>query len=238
MSSVDQFTKQMNEFCSRLLSIHDQKLQELKVDSGKSPFKLDDDMAPLIDSTYNIEKHYLCTQIRELRSRISLKSIKNNKVVVESGATEDKIKSMGATTSVLFQELLKQVKKNSVFRVNKMYKSDSIENLKINQNINEPNNSFIIKEMIKTCETSAERLTGFVYLVSALVELDKHYTQNVADCLVFINEKSSEVKKSLEDKVNTLMTLEKGMTSKILSKDRKTIDQRDTFLMSLYELSQ
>lgn len=71
-------------------------------------------------------------------------------------------------------------------------------------------------------------------MVSALVELDKHYTQNVADSLVFINEKCCSVKKSLEDKVNTLMTLEKGMVSKILSPDRKTVDERDTLLNNIH----
>lgn len=75
-------------------------------------------------------------------------------------------------------------------------------------------------------------------MVSALVELDKNYTQDIADSLVFINDKADQVKNSLEDKVNTLLTLEKGMVDRILAKDRKTIDQRDTLLNTLYWISQ
>jgi hypothetical protein len=43
--------------------------------------------------------------------------------------------------------------------------------------------------------------------------------------------------KNLEEKVAILITLERGVTEKILEKDRKTIDERDRFLMDLWEIS-
>lgn len=76
-----------------------------------------------------------------------------------------------------------------------------------------------------------------MFVVSALIEADKNYTQNIADSLVVFNERCTTVHTSLETKVNTLDTLNKGNISKIICKDRKTIDERDTLINTLYEVS-
>ena len=81
-------------------------------------------------------------------------------------------------------------------------------------------------------------MKSFVYLVSALIELDKNYTQDLADSLVFFNEKTENVRNSLEDFTSTLRTLEEGKVSNIVSKNRKTVDGRDEFMNNIYFIAQ
>ena len=121
--------------------------------------------------------------------------------------------------------------------MNKLYKTDAVQGAGNGINEGKELEIFNLKEVVKVCETEAERVKGFVYLVSGLVELDKNYTQELADNLVLINDKSSSVKDSLEDLVSTLRTLEDGKVSNIVSKTRKTIDGRDNLMMSIYQIS-
>ena len=151
-----------------------------------------------------------------------------------------KLKEWEKKLNKLLESLLKEMKKNSVLKVNKLYNSDaiiqsraSVEQEKdiIDQNMN-------LKQIIRLWETNTDKLKSFVYLVSALIELDKNYTQDLADSLVFFNEKTENVRNSLEDFTSTLRTLEEGKVSNIVSKNRKTVDGRDEFMNNIYFIAQ
>jgi hypothetical protein len=187
MNLVTEFSSLMSKFCNKLTTVHDLKMQELKNHGNESPISADKEMKPMIESTYDIEKHYLWTQIRELRSKISLKLIKSNKIVVEKDANEERIKELNLKTRTLFDDWLKELKKNSLLKVNKLYKPDTT--------LQGPSQSSLqLQTLIKHWESQSIKIKNFVYLVSSLVELDKNYTQTIADYMVFINEKATEVK--------------------------------------------
>ena len=183
-----------------------------------------------------LKNNVLCHQISELRSKISLSCIKTNKIIIEKDASESKVIGLSSHTQKLFESLLNELKKNWTLRVHALFKVDAIEEGMNDQHANNRLINLTLREIVRKCEQKAELAKNLVYFASAVVEFDQNYTQNVADSLAFINDKWNSVKRSLEDKVNTLMVLEKGMVSKILSKDRKTVDERDTFLNEIYNI--
>lgn len=149
MSGVETFSNSVSAFVNKLLTVHDSKLHELKLSNKKSTNNDDKDMQPLINSAFEVEKHFLCTQIREMRSKISLSCIKNNKVVTESDANEEKVKMMSENTAKLFQNLLKEIKKNSTLKVHKLYKIDASENSTIVKSSNDAEYTSSLRQIIK-----------------------------------------------------------------------------------------
>lgn len=153
------------------------------------------------------------SQIREMRPKISLQCIKNNKIVTEKGINESKVEQMCKQTSKLFDSLLEELKKNCDLRVIKLCKLDSVDKTLLKKDSRTKGgivNQFIIllclaeiaiKQEMKACQEKVELVNQYVSLVSMLIEMDKHYTQKIADKLVLLNEKSSQVKEKLSEKV-------------------------------------
>ncbi|CAI2358998.1 unnamed protein product [Moneuplotes crassus] len=239
-SSVNDFTSYIGEFISKLNTSYETALHLLKnQNKSSSPLVSDEEMKPLIDNCFGIEKHLVMAQIREQRSKISLNCIQKDNIVTEHDATEEKVKAMEKSTQKLFEALIKELNKNSILRVNKLYKADAVSgSQEVLNSSKSSDNSVNLKQSMRLCELTSEKLRRYVYLTSALIELDKIYTQNLADSLVMFNEKSQNVKASLEELVTTLRILYDGKVSNIVSKDRKTIDGRDTFMNTIYRIAQ
>lgn len=162
MESVEVFTGDISTLLSKLTTVHDTKLQELKI-NNRSVFDADDHgMQQLIDSTNLVETNYLCAQIREMRSKVSLNCIKTlstplkpTKIAIEKEVTDKKSQEEWAEQSTayfnkLFNALLKEMKKNSSLRVNKLYKVDAMEGCKLATNQNKEIQNMNIRQVIKT----------------------------------------------------------------------------------------
>jgi hypothetical protein len=70
--SVEAVVNQISDFCDKLTKTHDMSLNLLKSQNKQFSFVKEEEMHPLIETTFDIEKHCIYTQIRELRSKISL----------------------------------------------------------------------------------------------------------------------------------------------------------------------
>lgn len=126
IENIEEFTNQISNFLTKLNTIHDNKVHELKLSiiGNKSVEANNSEMTPLISSAFDVEKHLLCTQIREMRSKISLNCIKTNKIVVENESSEKSILNLAKNTQKLFDALLKEVNTNCILKVNELYKNN------------------------------------------------------------------------------------------------------------------
>ena len=148
---------------------------------------------------------------------------------------------MSEHTNKLFNALWSEFKKNSDLRVLKLFKIDPVDKTQEKMDPETQSDKIAIKQAIKTCENNVNDIRCFVSLTAMLIEMDKHYTQALADSLLFLSDKSSGVRQSLYDKISHKLNLNTNKPSeasveKILSKDRKTIDERDTLMTDLYKI--
>ena len=147
---------------------------------------------------------------------------------------------MSEHTNKLFNALWSEVKKNSDSRVLKLFKFDPVDKTQEKMDPETQPDKTAIKKLLKH-EKNVNDIRCFVSLTAMLIEMDKHYTQALADSLLFLSDKSSGVRQSLYDKISHKLNLNTNKPSeasveKILSKDRKTIDERDTLMTDLYKI--
>ena len=111
---------------------------------------------------------------------------------------------MSDHTSKLFDSLSSELAKNCNLKVIKLFKRDAVEKSQPEVKPKDTSDMVSAKQSIKVCQKYVTQVQQFTSLVAMVVEMDKHYTQSVADTLVFLDEKSSQCRLTLAEKVRII----------------------------------